>query len=90
MMPDVIYTVESGEYSDHCIHGFCTTLEEAQKIARAVLAKRKQDYGHDVEPGYYDWPVVFANPVNVPCSYLLCGREIAERVKWCDEDQRPQ
>jgi hypothetical protein len=83
-----IYTVEHGEYSDHQVHGFCTSVEEAGAVARAYLAKRAKEYREDereyLTPGSYNWPKVFRNPVNTPVSYMF--GEKAVRVKWCEED----
>ena len=86
-MIDVLFTVECGEYSDHHIHGFYTSLEGA-KVAAAKIVK---DYEDNVLNNYTSeedresmstasdrWPKVFSNPTNIEAT--------PTRVKWCDRD----
>jgi len=84
-MSDVIYTVETGEYSDHTIHGFCTTLEEAARVAQQWLDSR----GYEDEPrpnDCYSWPFVYENPTNTLVGYA----NQAKRVRWCAADNFEQ
>jgi len=88
---NVIYTVETGEWSDHTIHAFCTTLEEAKRCAAAVWAKHREDYYIEDDEvtehigDNYRWPRVFENAANTLRSYLFTDLH-PKRVKWCDED----
>jgi hypothetical protein len=86
---NTIYTVETGEYSDHTIHGFCTSLDEARKVAEQVLRRYRDMYMQPEddpisEYDVYHWPRVFSNRANVLCSYVVGLYPI--RVKWCERD----
>ncbi len=94
MSNDVIYTVETGEYSDHTIHAFCTSLDEAKrKCAEVVeLYKREMCFDDDEEdepvtPDSYGWPRLFENRVNVIVShYAENMRASVRQLKWCAAD----
>lgn len=82
----VIFTVETGEYSDHHIWGFCASLAHAQAIAATVVQRYEDDFDDErgsLGPLSQRWPRVYSNPVGE-----LIGHGFAEpsRVKWCDKD----
>ncbi len=72
-MIEVIYTVETGQYSSHTIEAFCTTVDEARRVAARVFEKQNQIY----ECSINSWgsPVIYANPVNTLDGF-------ARRIRW--------
>lgn len=87
----MIWTVETGAYSDHTIHAFCTSEAEAIRQAEQVLTRKRAELGLEEESiSEHDIPEIYRNPTDALLdSWVSTDGAKPERVYWHPLEERP-